>query len=157
MKMTLLVVGKTDQDYLNEGIDRYVKRIKRYIEFEVRILKGIKHEKKLSTTEIKDVEAKQILQSIEASDFLVLLDEKGQTFNSVEFSNYLSKKIDTGYKHIVFMVGGALGFSETIYQRANDQISLSKMTFSHQIIRLFFLEQLYRAFTIIKGEPYHNE
>jgi 23S rRNA (pseudouridine1915-N3)-methyltransferase len=153
----VLMVGKTDQDYLNEGIERYVKRIRRYIEFEIKTLKGIKHDKKLSTNEIKDSEAKQILNSIEGSDFVVLLDEKGQVFNSMEFSNYISKKTDTGLKHIVFIIGGALGFSDSIYRRANEQISISKMTFSHQIIRLIFLEQLYRAYTIIKGEPYHNE
>jgi 23S rRNA (pseudouridine1915-N3)-methyltransferase len=157
MKITFLMVGKTDKEYLNEGIELYEKRIKRYIEFEIKTLKGIKYNKKLSFNEIKDLEAKQILNAIDPTDFLILLDEKGQTYNSSEFSIFLSKKINSGLKNVICLIGGAYGFSESVYKRANELLSLSKMTFSHQIIRLIFLEQLYRAFTIIKGEPYHNE
>jgi 23S rRNA (pseudouridine1915-N3)-methyltransferase len=157
MKITLLLTGKTDKDFLQKGIEMYEKRIKRYIDFDIKTLKDIKHNKKLSIKEIKESDAKQILQNIDPNDFLIILDEKGQSFGSIDFSTYLSKKIDTGIKHIIFAVGGAYGFSETVYKKANEMISLSKMTFSHQIIRLLFVEQLYRAFTIIKGEPYHNE
>lgn len=157
MKITLLMIGKTDKDYLKEGIELYEKRIKRYIEFEIKTLKGIKYEKNRTLNELKEPEAKQIITAIDPQDYVVLLDEKGASFDSPGFADFLTKKIDRGIKHLVFVVGGAYGFSETIYKRANETVSLSKMTFSHQIIRLIFSEQLYRAFTIMKGEPYHNE
>lgn len=157
MKITLLLIGKTDKGYLNEGIELYVKRIKRYIEFEIKTLKGVKYEKNRAVDELKDAEAKQLFAAIAPNDHVVLLDEKGDAFDSLGFASFMTKKTDRGIKHLVFIVGGAYGFSDSVCKRADEKISLSKMTFSHQIIRLIFAEQLYRAFTIIKGEPYHNE
>jgi len=157
MKISLLSTGKTSSDYLDTGISEYEKRIKRYINFEIKTIKDFKASKSMPSKTVKIKEGEQILKNISSSDFLVLLDEGGKMFTSREYAKYINNKTVTGIKHLIFLVGGAYGFSDDVYKRANDKISLSKMTFSHQPIRLLFAEQLYRAFTIIKGEPYHND
>ena len=157
MKLSLFFTGKTSSSYLEKGISEYEKRIKRYIEFEIKIIKDIKASKSMPIKTVKIKEGEQILKHIKNTDVLILLDEKGKLFTSREFAQYINHKNSTGVKHLIFLIGGAYGFSEQIYKRANGKVSLSKMTFSHQPIRLLFAEQLYRAFTIINGEPYHNE
>ena len=156
MKVKLIVVGKTNVNYLKDGETEYDQRIKHYVNFEQLIISDIKNTKNLSTAQLKNKEGEQILSKINTSDFVVLLDEKGKQFSSKEFSNFLNKKILKSTKYLVFVVGGAFGFSDEVYKRANYKFSLSKMTFTHQMIRVFFKEQLYRALTIIKGEKYHN-
>lgn len=156
MKITLLVIGKTDQKYLNEGIDIYLKRLKRYIAFELKIIPDIKNAKNLSEIEQKQKEGKLILEKLQNTDELVLLDERGAEFSSPKFAQFLQKKMLASTKHIVFVIGGPYGFSDEVYARAKSKLSLSKMTFSHQMIRLFFIEQIYRGMTILKGEPYHH-
>ena len=157
MKITLLFVGKTSFDYLEKGIVEYEKRIKRYTDFEIKVIKDLKVSKSMPVNIVKIKEGELILKQIKETDFFVLLDEKGKQYTSREFAGFVENKIVTGVKHLVFIVGGAYGFSEDVYKRANGKLSLSKMTFSHQPIRLLFAEQLYRAFTIIKREPYHND
>ena len=157
IKITLLLVGKTNPDFLDQGVKEFDKRIKRYTTFEIKTLKGLKSSKSMSSKIIKENEGEQILKQVLPNDYLILLDENGRQYTSVDFSKTIEHKSITGIKHIVFLIGGAFGFSEKVYERANENLSLSKMTFSHQVIRLLFLEQLYRAFTIINGEPYHNE
>lgn len=157
MKIKLLVVGKTDESFVEEGIEKYLKRLKHYISFEIIVLPDVKQGSKLNTEKLKEEEGKLILQKLENSDQVVLLDEKGKNFSSEEFAGFLQKKMNGGFPTLVFIVGGAFGFSKEVYKRANEQLSLSKMTFSHQMVRLFFTEQLYRAFTIIKGEKYHHK
>lgn len=157
MKITLLVVGKTAFPFINEGIALYEKRLGHYVNYarvEIPELKGVQA---LSQEQIKEREGELILKNIRNTDDVVLLDERGTTFSSIEWARNIEKKMLFEGKDIVFVIGGAYGFSQKVYQRANSRISLSKMTFSHQIIRVIFLEQLYRAFTIIKGEPYHHE
>lgn len=156
MKVLFLMVGKTDFQFINDGFMMYVQRIKRYISFDIGIIRDIKKSKAQDTAQMKKLEGDEILNTIQASDYVVLLDEKGKELTSVSFSSFIENKMNTGAKRLVFVVGGAYGFSEEVYKRANYQLSLSNMTFSHQIIRIIFLEQLYRAFTIIKGEPYHH-
>jgi len=157
MKVKLLMVGKTSEDFLKTGIEMYSNRIKHYIKFEIVIIKDIKTGKNMPSKTIKTKEEEQILKHVTKDDLLILLDEKGKLLNSIGFSKHIENKINSGIKSIIFLIGGAYGFSENIYKRANEKVSLSKMTFSHQLIRIIFCEQLYRAFTIIKGEPYHNE
>jgi len=157
MKITLIFTGKTTKKYIIEGTSEYEKRIKRYTNFKIVVIPEYKASKKTPIKVIKEKEGEILLKKISNSDFLVLLDEGGKLFNSKEFAGFIENKTITGVKNIVFVVGGAYGFSETIYKRANFKLSLSKMTFSHQPVRILFAEQLYRAFTIIKGEPYHNE
>lgn len=157
MKITLLTVGKTEDKYLKEGIEKYFNRLKHYVSFRTIELPELKNTKHLSEDQQKEKEAELILKNIAAPDHLILLDERGNEFTSVQFSGFLNKKMLGSVQHLVFVVGGPYGFSGKIYDRANDKISLSRMTFSHQMIRLFFVEQLYRAFTILKGEPYHHE
>jgi 23S rRNA (pseudouridine1915-N3)-methyltransferase len=157
MKIKLLVVGKTDESYIIEGIDKYLKRLKHYINFEIITLPDSKQGSKLQIEKLKEEEGKLLLQKIETSDQVVLLDEKGKDLTSEDFAGFLQKKMNAGFPCLVFIVGGPFGFSPEVYKRANDQVSLSKMTFSHQMVRLFFTEQLYRAFTIIKGEKYHHK
>lgn len=157
MKLSLFFTGKTSFKYLDIGISDYEKRIKRYIDFEIKIIKDFKASKSMPAKTVKIKEGEQVLKHINKSDFLVLLDEKGKMFTSREFAQFIHNKQNTGIRHLVFLVGGAYGFSEEIYKRANAKLSLSKMTFSHQPIRLLFTEQVYRSFTIIKGEPYHND
>lgn len=157
MKITLLTIGKTEDKYLSEGIEKYLKRLKHYIPFGIVEVPELKNTKSLSRDQQKSKEAELIFKNISGTDHVILLDENGQELSSVQFSGFLNKKMIGGQHHLVFIVGGPYGFNAAIYNRANDKISLSKMTFSHQMIRLFFVEQLYRAFTILKGEPYHNE
>ncbi len=157
MKVTLVFTGKTSFDYLEKGIAEYEKRIKRYIDFEIKIIKDLKASKSMPANIVKLKEGETILKQIKQTDFLILLDEKGKQYTSREFAKFIDNKIVTGVKNLMFVVGGAYGFSEEMYKRANGKLSLSKMTFSHQPIRLLFAEQLYRAFTIINGEPYHND
>ncbi|MDR6736052.1 23S rRNA (pseudouridine(1915)-N(3))-methyltransferase RlmH [Sphingobacterium sp. 2149] len=157
MKITLLCIGKTDEKYLLEGIEKYTKRLKFYVNFSIVVLPDIKNVKSLSAEQQKDREALLILKQLQPQDFVVLLDEHGKEFRSLEFSAYLEKMMIQSVQHLVFVIGGPYGFDQKIYDRAKSKISLSKMTFSHQMIRLFFTEQLYRAFSIMKGEPYHHE
>ena len=156
MKVKLIVVGKTNVNYLKDGESEYNQRIKHYVNFEQLIISDIKNTKNLSTAQLKNKEGLQILSKINTSDYVVLLDEKGKQFSSNEFSNFLINRNLSNTKYLVFVVGGAFGFSDEVYQRADYKFSLSKMTFTHQMIRVFFKEQLYRALTIIKGEKYHN-
>jgi len=155
MQITLIQTGKTRFSYLQEGISDYQNRLKHYINFEEITLPDIKNAKSLIFAEIKRKEGEQLLKLIDKSAFLILLDEKGKQSGSEEFAEFIRKSMNSG-RDIVLVIGGAFGFSEDVYNRANDKISLSKMTFSHQLVRLIFAEQLYRAMTIIKGEPYHH-
>ena len=157
MKITLLTVGKTTNLHLIKLQEEYQNRLKFYITFELVVIPELKNTKSLSIPEQVEKEADLILKQIELNDKVVLLDERGKQFTSVAFSEYIAKKIMASHKRMIFVVGGPYGFSERIYQRADNKISLSTMTFSHQMIRLIFIEQLYRAFTILKGEPYHHE
>lgn len=157
MNIKLIVVGKNEQKYLKEALDIYIKRLTHYINFELVVLPDVKNAKNMSVSELKDKEAELILKHSAKADKVVLLDEKGKEYSSVEFSKYIEKQMNASLKTLAFVVGGAFGFSEKVYSQANEKLSISKMTFSHQMIRLLFVEQLYRAFTIIKGEPYHNE
>ncbi|GAB2685044.1 23S rRNA (pseudouridine(1915)-N(3))-methyltransferase RlmH [Mucilaginibacter koreensis] len=157
MKITLLTVGKTEDAYIREGIDKYLKRLKHYTRFEIIDLPELKNTKALSQEQQKNKEAELILKKLTVTDHVVLLDENGQEFNSSQFATYLDKKNISAVQHMVFVIGGPYGFDASVYQRANEKLSLSRMTFSHQMVRLFFTEQLYRAFTIIKGEPYHHQ
>lgn len=157
MKVSLLVIGKTEAEYLNKGIDVYLKRLKHYISFSINTIPALKNTKSLSEYQQKNKEGELILAQINSSDSVILLDEKGKHFDSVQFSKFIEKNMVTGIRSLVFVIGGPYGFSDEVYNRANDKISLSKMTFSHQMVRLIFVEQLYRATTIIKGEPYHHQ
>lgn len=157
MKVILLMVGKTTNIHFIKLLEEYQNRLKFYIPFESVVIPELKNTKSLSIVEQKEKEADLIIKQIETSDEVILLDEKGKLFTSVGFSEFISKKMLASHKRIVFIIGGPYGFSERVYQRANGTISLSAMTFSHQMIRLIFVEQLYRAMTILKGEPYHHE
>lgn len=156
MKLSLMLVGETDDAELNGAIERYIGRLKHYCSFEVEVLKSPKQFKKLGQPELKVAEGKLILDNLSNQDFVVLLDERGIEFSSVKFSQKLQKWLNAGHKRIVFVVGGAFGFSEDVYGRANFKMGLSQMTLTHQMVRLFFTEQLYRAFTILKNEKYHH-
>lgn len=156
MKIVFLVIGKTDESYLDTGILKYIKRLEHYVPFEMKIIPDIKNRKTLTEEQQKKAEGELILSNINIGDDLVLLDENGKTFSSVAFSQWIEKQMNIGSKRMVFVVGGPYGFSKEVYAKAKFKISLSEMTFSHQMIRLIFVEQLYRAFTIIKGEPYHH-
>ena len=157
MRIALLTVGKTDKDWVKQGMDIYVSRLKHYIPFSIIEIPELKNVSALSKEQIKTKEGELILKNIKPADNLVLLDERGKEYSSVEFAKVLQDKINYEGKDIVFVIGGAYGFSEDVYRRANSRMSLSRMTFSHQMVRAIFAEQLYRAFTIIKGEPYHHE
>ena len=157
MKITLLTVGKTDKDWVKQGMDIYVSRLKHYIPFSITEIPELKNVSALSREQIKAKEGELILKNVKPADNLVLLDERGKEYSSVEFAKVLQDKINYEGKDIVFVIGGAYGFSEDVYRRANSRMSLSRMTFSHQMVRAIFAEQLYRAFTSIKGEPYHHE
>lgn len=156
MKILFLVIGKTDEVYLDTGIVKYIKRLERYIPFEMKVIPDIKNRKILTEDQQKKSEGELILSQLSLGDDLILLDEKGKTFSSVSFSQWIEKQMNLSTKRLVFVVGGPYGFSKDVYSKAKFKISLSEMTFSHQMIRLIFVEQLYRAFTIIKGEPYHH-
>tara|TARA_R110000868_G_scaffold2_2_gene8 strand:- start:66 stop:539 length:474 start_codon:yes stop_codon:yes gene_type:complete len=157
MTVKLLVLGKTDSTQLSQLIEEYQNRLKHYIKFELEIIPDIKNTKNLSEKQQKEKEGDAILNKLNATDLLVLLDEKGKQKTSVEFSEYLQKNMNSGLKQLVFVIGGPYGFSDAVYQKSQGKISLSKMTFSHQMVRLFMVEQLYRAFTILRNEPYHHQ
>jgi len=157
MKITLLAIGKTEDSYLKDGISKYMSRLKHYIKFEIIELPELKNTKALSQEQQKAKEAELIFKNITTTDYLILLDENGAEMNSVQFSVMLNKKMIASVQNLVFVIGGPYGFDNNVYKRANDKLSLSRMTFSHQMVRLFFVEQVYRAFTILKGEPYHHQ
>ena len=157
MKIALLTVGKTDRDWVKQGLDIYVSRLKHYIPFSINEIPELKNVSAMSRDKIKAKEGELILKSIKPTDDVILLDEHGKEYSSTEFASLLQNKINYEGKDIVFVIGGAYGFSEQVYKRANSKISLSRMTFSHQMVRAIFAEQIYRAFTIMKGEPYHHE
>ena len=156
MTIKLIAIGKTDSKALLQLIAEYENRLKHYVKFEFEIIPDIKNSKNLSETQQKDKEGELILKKINTTDVLVLLDENGKQYSSEDFSNYLQKKMNSGIKQLVFIIGGPYGFSDSVYQKAQGKISLSKMTFSHQMVRLFVVEQVYRAFTILRNEPYHH-
>lgn len=156
MNIKLVAIGKTDHKALQNLIDDYQKRLSFYIKFDLEIIPDIKNVKNLSESQQKDKEGELILAKLAPTDQLILLDENGKTFSSVGLSEELQKKMNSGVKTLVFVIGGPYGFSETVYAKAHGKISLSLMTFSHQMVRLFFIEQLYRGFTILKNEPYHH-
>ena len=156
MQIKLIAIGKTDNKYLQTLIEDYKKRLSYYIKFEFEIIPDLKNIKHLSEAQQKEKEGELILAKTQNSDILVLLDENGKQMDSIAFSSYLQKHMNSGIKTLIFVIGGPYGFSEEVYKRANGKLGLSKMTFSHQMVRLFFTEQLYRGFTILKNEPYHH-
>ncbi len=157
MDIVLITVGKTTTPYIQAGIDEYCKRLKRYVPFSIKSLPDIKNSRKLTESQQKEEEGKIILGELLVSDYVVLLDERGEMFTSRGFSDFLQKGMSGGKKRMVFIVGGPYGFSPQVYSRANFLLSFSQMTFSHEMIRLFFTEQIYRAMTILRGEPYHHD
>lgn len=157
MKVTLLVVGKTVNKQFIDLISDYSERLKHYIGFELLVIPDLKNTKSLSEAQQKTLEGEQILKAIQPGDHLVLLDEHGKEFRSIEFSKWMEQKMQTVSRRLVFVIGGPYGFSDDVYRAAKEKLSISKMTFSHQMIRLIFVEQLYRAMTIMRGEPYHHE
>lgn len=157
MKIELAVIGKTSIGYLKQGIEEYIKRLKHYVPFEIKYIDDIKNTKNISEDQQKRTEGAKILSLLDKSDFVVLLDEHGKEYTSMQYSSYIQKRMLSGTKKVVFVIGGPYGFSQEVYDRANDKISFSKMTFNHEMIRLIFTEQLYRAYTIINHEPYHHE
>ena len=157
MEIILLCVGKTDRTFWSDATEEYVKRLKHFTKFSIQFVADPKANKKTQPLKIKNEEAKKVLQKIKPGDFVYLLDEKGKSFSSKGFAKQIKQHMISGNSRIVFIVGGAFGFSETLYQKFPRKIALSEMTFSHQMIRLFFCEQLYRAFTIINNHPYHND
>lgn len=157
MKIKVLAVGKTDDKYLQLLIEKYEKRLLHYVNFELEIIPDLRKARNRSFQEQKSLEGETILKRLDTSDQVILLDEKGKEFRSVEFARHLQKRMNAGTRRMVLVIGGPYGFSEQVYARADGKLSLSKMTFSHQMIRLFVVEQLYRALTILKNEPYHHE
>lgn len=157
MKITLLTVGKTDKDWVKQGLDIYVSRLKHYVPFAMTEIPELKNVSALSKDQIKIREGELILKNIRNSDDVILLDERGKQYSSMELAGVIRDKMTYGGRDIVFVIGGAYGFSDAVYARADSKLSLSRMTFSHQMVRAIFVEQIYRAFTIIKGEPYHHE
>jgi len=157
VKILLLTIGNTDKKYMREGIDNYVKRLTFYIPFEMKLIPDIKNRSSLSTELQKEKEGQLILNQVSSGDFLILLDEHGTEFSSVGFSKWIEKKMIAGTRQLIFVIGGPYGFSNIVYQRSDIKISMSKLTFSHQMARMIFVEQIYRAMTIIKNEPYHHE
>lgn len=156
MKITLLAIGKTDNKQLQTLMDEYTRRLGFYISFEIEIIPDIKNAKNLSESQQKQAEGEEILKRTSTPDVLILLDEKGETITSEGFSQFLQKKMNSGLRNLIFVIGGPYGFSDVVYERANGKVSLSSMTFSHQMVRLFFIEQLYRGYTILRNEPYHH-
>lgn len=157
MKISLLAVGKTDVKWVREGLGLYASRLKHYVRFSVEEIPELKNVSAMSRDMVKRREGELILKNLKPADHVVLMDENGREYRSQEFASYLQEKMSRTGKDIVFVIGGAYGFSEDVYARANEKMSLSRMTFSHQMVRTIFAEQLYRAFTIIRGEPYHHE
>ena len=157
MKIYLYVIGKTSEAYLTTGINEYNKRLGKYVKFDLKVLPDIKNAASLSEPELKLREGEVFLKKINPTDIVVLLDERGKEHTSEQFAEFIQHQMNYGGGDLVFVIGGAYGFSNAMYERANSKMSLSKMTFSHQMVRLLFIEQLYRGFTIIKGEPYHHK
>ena len=157
MKIKLLAIGKTDDKNLSALIQTYQNRLQHYIKFEFEIIPDLKNAKNLSEAQQKEKEGELLLNKLQPTDQVLLLDDKGKDFTSMEFSKFLQKKMNSGIKTLVLIIGGPYGFSEAIYKKAQGKVSFSKMTFSHQMIRVFVVEQIYRAFTILKNEPYHHE
>ncbi len=157
MKIKLLAIGKTDDKNLTVLFQNYEKRLRHYIKFEFQVIPDLKNARNLSEKEQKEKEGTLILNKIKPGDQLIVLDEKGEQYRSVDFSKFLQKKMNSGVKQIVFVIGGPYGFSEEVYRKAQGKVSFSKMTFSHQMFRLLVVEQIYRAFTILRNEPYHHE
>jgi len=157
MKLKIVAIGKTHKSFLVDGENEYLKRIKKYVTIEKIEIPDLKNAKKLTFNQIKEKEGKLLLAKVEKHSLIVLLDEKGKEFTSMKFSKWMQDKMNRGYKNIIFLIGGAYGFSDEVYKAANEKIALSKMTFSHQMIRMLFTEQIYRAFTILNNEPYHHE
>ncbi|WP_396156397.1 23S rRNA (pseudouridine(1915)-N(3))-methyltransferase RlmH [Flavobacterium macrobrachii] len=157
MNIKLIAIGKTDNKSLQTLIDDYTKRLSFYIKFDLEIIQDIKNVKNLSESQQKEKEGELILAKLTPTDQLILLDENGSTYSSMKFADYLQKKMNSGVKTLVFVIGGPYGFSEEVYKKAQGKVSLSEMTFSHQMVRLFFIEQLYRGFTILRNEPYHHQ
>ena len=157
MKITLLTVGKTDVRWVREGLDLYVSRLKHYVSFSLTEIPELKNVSALSQEQIKEREGSLILAAVKPSDAVYLLDEHGRQFRSVEFARFLEERMSRGGRDLVFVIGGAYGFSKEVYDRSDGRVSLSQMTFSHQMVRTIFAEQLFRAFTILRGEPYHHE
>jgi 23S rRNA (pseudouridine1915-N3)-methyltransferase len=157
MKTHLIIIGQTDKTWLNTGINEYLNRIEKYLSFELILIEDIKNRAKMPELIVKNKEGELILKKIAPNDIIILLDEKGKKLNSKGFADFLQKQMNSGVRNIYFVIGGAYGFSKQVYNRSNYMISLSNMTFSHQIARLIFAEQLYRALTIINNEPYHHE
>lgn len=157
MRITLLTMGRTDRGWVSESLGMYVSRLKHYVQFQLTELLELKNAASLSQAQIKEKEGELLLASIKPADEVILLDEHGKEFRSVEFATMLQERMFRSGRDLVFVIGGAYGFSDKVYSRADSLISLSKMTFSHQMVRTIFAEQLYRAFTILKGEPYHHE
>ena len=156
MKITLILIGKTEDDYITKGFAVYDQRLKHYITFETIVIPSLKNTKNFSPEQLKIKEGELILKSIASTDRIILFDENGKEYDSREFANFLQQQMNTGIKNLVFVIGGAYGFSDDVYLRANGKVALSKMTFSHQMVRLFVAEQFYRAMTIIKNEKYHH-
>ena len=157
MKITLLAIGKTNQIWIEEAVNEYIKRIKRYITFDFKVLPDVKNAKSLSEEQLKEKEGEIFLASLLDADELILFDEKGKEYTSEGFAGYIEKKMLASTRSLVFCIGGAYGFSASVYSRATGKLALSKMTFSHQMVRLIATEQLYRAFSIINNEPYHHK
>ena len=157
MEIELLTVGKTTINFVANGIEEYMRRLKHYIGYKITSLPDIKKNASLGTERQKEAEGEIILSKLQSSDFVVLLDERGKEYSSLEFSGFIEKQMLSGRKRLIFVVGGPYGFSRSVYDRADGKISLSRMTFNHEMVRLFFTEQLYRAMTILRGEPYHHE
>ena len=157
MKICLLVIGKTDADHIRAGIEEYEKRLRKYVGYEMKVLPDVKNTKHMSETLQKEKEGLLLLEQFLPTDYVILLDERGKQYGSGEFSAFLAQKMLNGIKRLVFVIGGPYGFSEAVYRKADELLSLSKMTFSHQMVRMIFAEQIYRAMTIMKGEPYHHE
>ncbi len=157
MKVCLLVIGKTDASYMREAIAEYEKRLTRHVPYEMKVLPDVRNARSLTESLQKEREGEMLLEQFRSGDWVVLLDERGRQHTSVEFARYLEQKMLGGVKRLLFVVGGTYGFADKVYRRADDRISLSRMTFSHQMVRMIFIEQIYRAMTILKGEPYHHE
>ena len=155
MRITLMESGKTRDPFIREGVDLFRKRVERYVPFKIETLPDLKNTRNLTMKEVQNQEAKLMLKRMQPSDHVVLLDERGKEFQSIAFAEHLNS-LEGRVRHLLFVIGGPYGFSEEVYQRANGKLSLSKLTFSHQLVRLIFMEQLYRAYTILKGEPYHH-
>lgn len=157
MKIQLCVIGKTSTSYITTGIETYVSRLKHYVPFEIKTITDVKNTRRLTEDQQRTAEGEQILQCVQPGDYVVLLDERGKEFTSREFSQFVERRMAVSSRNIIFVVGGPYGFSKAVYDRADDKISMSRMTFSHEMVRLFFVEQLYRAMTILRGEPYHHD